>query len=88
MVSYGAPISISSEWVQSYAQGGPAKREAIAALLEAGYEGLKSVTVNAPNYDTLMVSWPSIIVFIANMCPFLRLLPQLEDCINPLWNTN
>lgn len=56
MVSYGAPISISSEWVQSYAQGGPAKREAIAALLEAGYEGLKSVTVNAPNYDTLMVS--------------------------------
>ncbi|CEG64478.1 hypothetical protein RMATCC62417_01443 [Rhizopus microsporus] len=54
VVSYGAPISISSEWVQSYAQGGPAKREAIAALLEAGYEGLKSVTVNAPNYDTLM----------------------------------
>ncbi|PHZ11102.1 uncharacterized protein RHIMIDRAFT_204827 [Rhizopus microsporus ATCC 52813] len=54
VVSYGAPISISSELVQSYAQGGTAKREAIASLLEAGYEGLKSVTVNAPNYDTLM----------------------------------
>ncbi|KAL4211608.1 hypothetical protein AB4K20DRAFT_1897914 [Rhizopus microsporus] len=54
VVSYGTPISIPSEWVQSYAQGGPAKREAIAALLEAGYEGLKSVTVNAPSYDTLM----------------------------------
>ncbi|CEG81846.1 hypothetical protein RMATCC62417_15996 [Rhizopus microsporus] len=54
VVSYGAPISISSEWVQSYVQGGSAKREAIASLLEAGYEGLKSVTVNAPSYDTLM----------------------------------
>lgn len=56
MVSYGAPISIQPELVQKYTEGGSSKREAIASLLEAGYEGLKSVTVNAPNYDTLMVS--------------------------------
>lgn len=56
VVSYGAPISIEPELVQKYIEGGPSKREAISSLLAAGYEGLKSVTVNAPNYDTLMVS--------------------------------
>ncbi|KAG0180564.1 hypothetical protein DFQ28_001726 [Apophysomyces sp. BC1034] len=54
VVSYGAPITVEPEWVEKYKQGGPAKREAIAALLDAGYDGLKSVTLNAPNYDTLM----------------------------------
>ncbi|KAG1141850.1 hypothetical protein G6F37_005621 [Rhizopus arrhizus] len=54
VISYGAPISIKPEWVEAYGQGGTAKREAIAALLEAGYDGLKSVTVNAPNYNVLM----------------------------------
>lgn len=56
VVSYGAPISIDPELVEKYAQGGAQKREAIASLLDDGYDGLKSVTVNAPNYDTLMVS--------------------------------
>ncbi|KAI8090252.1 uncharacterized protein B0P05DRAFT_530023 [Gilbertella persicaria] len=55
VVSYGAPISISPELVDDYKKGGEAKRNAIASLLEAGYDGLKSVTVNAPNYDTLMI---------------------------------
>ncbi|KAF7730816.1 hypothetical protein EC973_001334 [Apophysomyces ossiformis] len=54
VVSYGSPISVKPEWVQKYKEGGPAKREAIAALLDAGYDGLKSVTANAPDYDTLM----------------------------------
>ncbi|KAI9484616.1 hypothetical protein BDB00DRAFT_774547 [Zychaea mexicana] len=55
VISYGAPITVEHEWVEQYKQGGAAKREAIAALLEAGHEGLKSVTVNAPSYDTLMM---------------------------------
>lgn len=55
VVSYGAPISIEPILVEKYMEGGSAKREAIASLLESGYEGLKSVTVNAPNYDTLMI---------------------------------
>ena len=58
VISYGSPITVEKEWVELYKQGGSAKREAIAALLEAGHEGLKSVTVNAPNYDTLMVRNP------------------------------
>ncbi|KAL0086797.1 hypothetical protein F4703DRAFT_1848688 [Phycomyces blakesleeanus] len=55
VVSYGAPITIDPELVQKYKQGGLAKREAIATLIGAGYDGLKSVTVNAPSYDTLLI---------------------------------
>lgn len=55
VVSYGAPISIEPELVENYIKGGQAKREAISSLLNSGYEALKSVTVNAPNYDTLMI---------------------------------
>ncbi|KAI7865856.1 hypothetical protein BDF14DRAFT_1875445 [Spinellus fusiger] len=55
VISYGAPISIDSKLVDQYKQGGAAKRDAIAALLETGYDGLKSVTVNAPSYDTLLI---------------------------------
>lgn len=56
VISYGVPISIEPELVENYAKGGAAKREAISKLLCDGYDGLKSVTVNAPNYDVLMVS--------------------------------
>ncbi|KAI7880810.1 uncharacterized protein EV154DRAFT_540075 [Mucor mucedo] len=55
VVSYGAPITVAPELVEKYAQGGASKREAISKLLDEGYDGLKSVTVNAPNYDTLMI---------------------------------
>ncbi|KAI7852556.1 hypothetical protein BDC45DRAFT_443655 [Circinella umbellata] len=55
VISYGSPVTVEKKWVELYKQGGSAKREAIAALLEAGHEGLKSVTVNAPSYDTLMI---------------------------------
>jgi glycerol-3-phosphate O-acyltransferase/dihydroxyacetone phosphate acyltransferase len=41
--------------VNKYKEGGPSKREAIAKLLEEGYDGLKSVTVNAPKYETMLV---------------------------------
>ncbi|KAL0139217.1 hypothetical protein V8B55DRAFT_1521962 [Mucor lusitanicus] len=55
VVSYGVPITIEPELVEDYTKGGPAKHDAISKVLEAGYEGLKSVTINAPNYDTLMI---------------------------------
>ncbi|KAI9016318.1 hypothetical protein CLU79DRAFT_764445 [Phycomyces nitens] len=55
VVSYGAPISIDQELVEKYKKGGLAKREAISTLIGAGYDGLRSVTVNAPSYDTLMI---------------------------------
>ncbi|CAO0795483.1 unnamed protein product [Mucor circinelloides] len=55
VVSYGVPITIEPELVEDYKKGGPSKHDAISKVLESGYEGLKSVTINAPNYDTLMI---------------------------------
>ncbi|KAI8886896.1 hypothetical protein K501DRAFT_176694 [Backusella circina FSU 941] len=54
VVSYGAPITISKELVENYKAGGPSKRDAISKLLAEGYDGLKSVTVNAPKYETML----------------------------------
>ncbi|CAG8558444.1 3355_t:CDS:2 [Gigaspora margarita] len=54
VVEFGAPISISPELVENYKQGGSSKREACSKLLETIYNGLRAVTVNTPDYDTLM----------------------------------
>ncbi|KAI9472236.1 MAG: hypothetical protein EXX96DRAFT_489544 [Benjaminiella poitrasii] len=55
VISYGTPISIQPEAVEQYKKGGSDKHKAISKLLQEGHDGLKSVTVNAPNYDTLMI---------------------------------
>ncbi|CAG8789105.1 7172_t:CDS:2, partial [Gigaspora rosea] len=54
VIEFGAPISISPELVENYKQGGSSKREACSKLLETIYNGLRAVTVNTPDYDTLM----------------------------------
>ncbi|RHZ45378.1 hypothetical protein Glove_680g77 [Diversispora epigaea] len=55
VVEFGSPIQIPSELVNKYRKDGTEKREACSKLLEIIYDGLKSVTVNTPDYDTLMV---------------------------------
>ncbi|CAG8588080.1 11976_t:CDS:2 [Dentiscutata erythropus] len=55
VVEFGSPISISRELVEKYSKGGQDKRNACSNLLEVIYNGLKSVTVNTPDYETLMV---------------------------------
>ncbi|CAG8769313.1 19316_t:CDS:2, partial [Racocetra persica] len=54
VIEFGAPISINPELVEKYKQGGSSKREACTKLLETIYNGLRAVTVNTPDYDTLM----------------------------------
>jgi hypothetical protein len=41
--------------VEKYKLGGKEKREAVTKLLDQSDEAFKTVTVNAPDYDTLMV---------------------------------
>ncbi|CAG8502417.1 6821_t:CDS:2 [Paraglomus brasilianum] len=55
VVEFGAPISVPRELVQKYNKGGTDKREACGKLLDTIYNGLVSVTVNTPDYETLMV---------------------------------
>lgn len=55
VIEFGAPITIPESLVQTFAQGGQGKRDAIGSVMDLVYDGLKSVTVRAPDYETLMV---------------------------------
>lgn len=56
VIEFGAPITIPESLVETFAQGGQAKRDAIGSVMDLVFDGLKSVTVRAPDYETLMVS--------------------------------
>lgn len=55
VVEFGKSIDVPPELVEQFKSGGPAKRDASGKLLEVIYDALKTVTVRAPDYDTLMV---------------------------------
>jgi hypothetical protein len=56
VVEFGRAIAVPEELVERFKEGGPAKREASGKLLDVIYDALKTVTLRAPDYDTLMVS--------------------------------
>ncbi|KAL9557802.1 hypothetical protein MBANPS3_001193 [Mucor bainieri] len=55
VIEFGNPITISADLVEQFKQGGQQKREACSNLLDTIFYALKSVTVNVPNDQTLMV---------------------------------
>jgi glycerol-3-phosphate O-acyltransferase/dihydroxyacetone phosphate acyltransferase len=54
-VDIGEPITINAETVQMYQNGGDDKRAACGALLEEVSTGLRSVTIQAKDFDTLQL---------------------------------
>jgi glycerol-3-phosphate O-acyltransferase/dihydroxyacetone phosphate acyltransferase len=60
VVEFGRALDVPAELVEMFKLGGPQKREAVAKFLDLIFNALKTVTVRAPDYDTLMVSkYPS-----------------------------
>ncbi|KAN0133745.1 hypothetical protein V8E53_008469 [Lactarius tabidus] len=55
VVEFGTALDVPVEFVEKFKQGGPQKREAVAEFLDLVYEALKTVTIRAPDYDTLML---------------------------------
>ncbi|KAI1291300.1 hypothetical protein EDD11_009025, partial [Mortierella claussenii] len=55
VVEFGEPLTVPPELVEMYKKGGPDKRVACGKLLDTIYEALRGVTLNAPDYETLMV---------------------------------
>lgn len=53
VVEFGQPIQVPTELVEMYKHG--QRREAIGQLLDSVYQGLAAVTVQTPDYDTLML---------------------------------
>ena len=56
MIEFGNPITVTPDLVDQFKQGGDPKRDACGKLLNTIHGALKSVTVNAGSYETLMVS--------------------------------
>ncbi|KAI7866716.1 hypothetical protein BDF14DRAFT_1809163 [Spinellus fusiger] len=55
VVSYGEPISINDADAALFQQGGKGKHEAVLRLLNRCDQAFRSVTINAPDDDTLCV---------------------------------
>ncbi|KAI9283454.1 hypothetical protein BC943DRAFT_280969, partial [Umbelopsis sp. AD052] len=55
VIEFGDPVTISADMVQKFKEGGNTKRDVCSKLLDIIYNALKSVTVNASNYETLMM---------------------------------
>jgi hypothetical protein len=77
VVSFGQPISIDKADVEKYKLGGKDKREAVTKLLDQSDEAFKTVTVNAPDYDTLMVVQAARRLYIPKTHP----KPSIEQVV-------
>ncbi|KAJ8594325.1 glycerol-3-phosphate O-acyltransferase [Rhizopogon salebrosus TDB-379] len=55
VVEFGTALDVPTELVEMFKEGGSQKREAVAKFLDLIYDGLKTVTIRAPDYDTLML---------------------------------
>ncbi|KAF7299209.1 Protein kinase domain-containing protein [Mycena indigotica] len=55
VVEFGRALQVPAELVELFKKGGAQKREAVANLLDLIFNALKTVTVLAPDYDTLML---------------------------------
>ncbi|BEI83697.1 hypothetical protein CcaverHIS002_0403010 [Cutaneotrichosporon cavernicola] len=55
VIEFGAPISCTPELVNMYKEGGAKKREACGKLLEQVHDALRTVTLRAPDWETLQV---------------------------------
>ncbi|KAG2231461.1 hypothetical protein BDF21DRAFT_418831 [Thamnidium elegans] len=55
VIEFGNPITVSAELISKFKAGGNDKREACSSLLDNIYNALKTVTINAGSYETLML---------------------------------
>jgi glycerol-3-phosphate O-acyltransferase/dihydroxyacetone phosphate acyltransferase len=55
VVEFGPPISVDKELVEDFKLGGAKKRDACGKLLEQVHDGLRAVTLRAPDWETMQV---------------------------------
>lgn len=86
VIEFGSPIDIRPEWVEEFRSGGTAKRAACGKLLDTIYGELKSVTINAGSYETLMV-W-KVCCSYGRCSPSMMLYVQLVQAARRLYHQN
>ncbi|EPQ26968.1 uncharacterized protein PFL1_05603 [Pseudozyma flocculosa PF-1] len=55
VVEFGSPIDVPRHLVGRFEEGGDGKKKAVGEMMDIVYDGLKGVTLRAPDYETLMV---------------------------------
>ncbi|OBZ75539.1 hypothetical protein A0H81_04406 [Grifola frondosa] len=55
VVEFGTPLDVPQDLVDMFKLGGTHKRDAVGKFLNVIYDALKTVTIRAPDYDTLML---------------------------------
>ena len=55
VVEFGHAMDVDEALVELYKKGGKEKREAVGKLLDVIYDALKTVTIRAPDFETLQV---------------------------------
>jgi len=55
VVEFGSPIDVPQDLIDLFRSGGTSKRDASGKFLDIIYDGLKTVTVRAPDFETLML---------------------------------
>lgn len=83
VVEFGSPLDVPAEFVEMFKEGGTQKREAVSKFLDLVYDALKTVTIRAPDYDTLMVTVFAccmIDISLTSWCSWCKLL---DGCIRP-----
>jgi hypothetical protein len=78
-------LTIPAELVEKFKAGGTEKREACSTLLDSICNALKTVTVNAGSYETLMVTKKKkreeAFIYLCDLCSLYK---QQEDYTNLL----
>lgn len=71
VIEFGSAMDVPEDLVDMFKLGGPQKREGVTKLLNLVYDGLKTVTIRAPDYDTLMVKFFSLYPYFGSSLRFL-----------------
>ena len=72
VVEFGTALDVPPELVDMYKEGGSQKREAVSKLLDYIYDALKTVTIRAPDYETLMArSLPRLPYTVSYIAPVM-----------------
>lgn len=82
VVEFGTALDVPVELVEMFKEGGNRKREAVSKFLDLIYDGLKTVTIRAPDYDTLMVRFFTLVFRL-----LLRHVLQLIQAVRRLYKT-
>ncbi len=86
VIEFGPALDVPEEFVEKFRRGGPKKREAVSEFLDLVYEALKTVTIRAPDYDTLMVGGTRD-YYVNLLNSTFSLFKQPDDCTSLLGGT-